>query len=145
MGLHIRHSLCKCSPSITKDIKYNDKNNLKCSTSCLLNHRCSFQISRAYYITAGKRRFLDVTVKGNEHRFKNLYKWESVNTSISNYLKKNIFWKFSDKTITLKKLKYCTFLIWFTFYAWLAYDKIMCFIDLWPVLCDVIGRHLEKG
>ena len=27
MGLHIRHSLlCKCSPSITKDIKYNDKN-----------------------------------------------------------------------------------------------------------------------
>ena len=27
MGLHIRHSLCKCSPSITKDIKYNDKNN----------------------------------------------------------------------------------------------------------------------
>ena len=26
MGLHISHSLCKCSPSITKDIKYNDKN-----------------------------------------------------------------------------------------------------------------------
>jgi hypothetical protein len=26
MRLHIRHSLCKCSPSITKDIKYNDKN-----------------------------------------------------------------------------------------------------------------------
>jgi hypothetical protein len=48
------------------------------STSCLLNHRCSFQISRAYYITAGKRGFLDVTVKGNEHRFKSLYKWESV-------------------------------------------------------------------
>ena len=40
MGLHVRHSLCKCSPSITKDIKYNDQNNksiyivisvLKCS------------------------------------------------------------------------------------------------------------------
>ena len=26
MGLHIRHSLCKWSPSITKDSKYNDKN-----------------------------------------------------------------------------------------------------------------------
>ena len=26
MGLHIRHSLCKCSPSITKDIKYINKN-----------------------------------------------------------------------------------------------------------------------
>ena len=26
MELHIMHSLCKCSPSITKDIKYNDKN-----------------------------------------------------------------------------------------------------------------------
>ena len=48
------------------------------NTSCLLNHRCSFQISRAYYITAGKQGFLDVTVKGNEHRFKSLYKWESV-------------------------------------------------------------------
>jgi hypothetical protein len=36
---------------------------------------------------------------------------------ISNQLlkKKNILWNFSDKTITLKKLKYCTFLIWFTF------------------------------
>ena len=28
MGWHIRDSLCKCSPSITKDIKYNDKNDL---------------------------------------------------------------------------------------------------------------------
>ena len=28
MGLHIRHSLCKCSPAITKDIKYNDKNTI---------------------------------------------------------------------------------------------------------------------
>ena len=35
------------------------------STSCLLNHRCSFQISRAYYLTAGKRGFLNVTV----HRY----------------------------------------------------------------------------
>ena len=28
MGLHIKHSLyrCKCSPSLNKDIKYNDKN-----------------------------------------------------------------------------------------------------------------------
>ena len=52
------------------------------STSCLLNHRCSFQISRTYYVTAGKRGFLDVTVKGNEHRFKSLYKWESVKPEI---------------------------------------------------------------
>jgi hypothetical protein len=44
------------------------------STSCLLNHRCSFQISRAYYITAGERGGLDATVKGKEHRVKNLYK-----------------------------------------------------------------------
>ena len=27
MGLHIRHSLCKCSPSITRDIKCNDRMN----------------------------------------------------------------------------------------------------------------------
>ena len=36
--------------------------NSKCritSTCCLLNHGCSFQISGAYYITAGKRWFLD--------------------------------------------------------------------------------------
>jgi hypothetical protein len=26
IGLHIRHSLCNCSPSITKDIKYINKN-----------------------------------------------------------------------------------------------------------------------
>ena len=31
-----------------------------------------------------------------------------------------------------------------SFSVWLAYDKIMCFIDLWPALCDVIGRH-EKN
>jgi hypothetical protein len=46
----------------------------------------------------------------------------------------NIFWNFSDKSITLKKLKYCTFLIWFTFfklgwpmtksYALLNFDRL---------------------
>jgi hypothetical protein len=35
-------------------------------------------ISHAYYITAGKREFLDVAAKENEHRFKSLHKWESV-------------------------------------------------------------------
>jgi hypothetical protein len=63
-------------------VKWSDK---CCHTLCnrftsdkICYHRCSFQISRAYYITAGKRGFLDVTVKGNEHRFKSLYKWESL-------------------------------------------------------------------
>jgi hypothetical protein len=30
-------------------------------------------------------------------------------------LEKNIFWNFSDETITQKKLTYYAFLIWFTF------------------------------
>jgi hypothetical protein len=48
-------------------------------------------------------------------KFNACIKWLIFNTSISNYLKRNIFWNSSDKTITQKKLKYCTILIWFLF------------------------------
>jgi hypothetical protein len=65
------------------------------------------------------------------------------NTSISNYLKKRLLKFFRQNNYTEKaKILYFLNLVYFLS---LAYDKIMCFIDLWPTLCDVIGRHLEKG
>ena len=70
------------------------------STSRLLNHRYSFQISHAYYITAGKREFLDVAAKENEHRFKGLFKWESVKTWNHSLRKK--YWLFDSRFLNTK-------------------------------------------
>ena len=56
MGLHIRHSLCKCSPSITKDIKYNIMDEVlmndrtqrvavDCQLQCIFNVACRIVLS----------------------------------------------------------------------------------------------------